>query len=225
MPSNCGKGKRGTVPLASARIMGYLSPMLTATAAKLIWLAGIAAWIAIRFPFQRKARRHEVVVSTGGATDQIALVLATWGQFLIPLSYVAVSVGLGQPIPGDYPFHPLVGWLGVAALAGSLVLFRITHKQLGRNWSVTLEMRENHQLVTDGIYAWVRHPMYTSFLLSAVAQALLLPNVIAGPVGLVAFAILFLTRVGREEDMMLASFGESYRAYMRRTARIIPGVY
>jgi protein-S-isoprenylcysteine O-methyltransferase Ste14 len=199
--------------------------MLTATAAKLIWLAGIAIWIAIRFPFQRKARRHEVAVSTGGATDQVALVIATWGQFLIPLSYVAVSVGLGQPIPGDYPFHPFIGWLGVAALVGSLVLFRLTHKQLGRNWSVTLEMRTDHKLVTDGIYAYVRHPMYTSFLLSAVAQALLLPNIIAGPVGLIAFGVLFFTRIDREEAMMTETFGESYRDYMRRTARIVPGIY
>jgi protein-S-isoprenylcysteine O-methyltransferase Ste14 len=86
-------------------------------------------------------------------------------------------------------------------------------------------VREQHKLVTDGLYHYVRHPMYTAFFMWAVAQALLLPNWIAGPAGLVGFGILFLFRVGREEAMMLESFGEQYRAYMVRTARLIPHIY
>jgi protein-S-isoprenylcysteine O-methyltransferase Ste14 len=58
-----------------------------------------------------------------------------------------------------------------------------------------------------------------------VAQLLLLPNWIAGPAGLIGFGILFFFRVGREEQMMLETFGEDYRAYMQRTARLIPGIY
>lgn len=199
--------------------------MITATVAKLVWLAGVAVWFVIRYPFQRRAGRLEVARATGGKRDQIALVVAASGQFIIPISYVAVSVGTGLPIPGDYPFHPVQGWLGVAALVAALVLFRMTHKQLGRNWSVTLETRADHGLVTDGLYAYVRHPMYSSFLLSAVAQALLLPNWIAGPIGLAAFAVLFFLRVGREEALMTETFGDRYRAYMSRTARIVPWVY
>ena len=52
--------------------------------------------------------------------------------------------------------------------------------RLGRNWSITLEIRDSHRLVTDGLYRYVRHPMYTSFWLWAIAQALLIPNWIAG---------------------------------------------
>ena len=67
--------------------------------------------------------------------------------------------------------------------------------------------------------------MYAAFWLLALAQALLLPNWIAGLSGLIGFGTLFFARVGREERMMLETFGEEYRAYMGRTKRIIPGVY
>jgi len=86
-------------------------------------------------------------------------------------------------------------------------------------------LRERHTLVTTGVYAWVRHPMYTGFWLMALAQLLMLPNWVAGPAGLLGFGTLFFGRVGREEAMMLRGFGDEYRAYMGRTARIVPWVY
>ena len=83
---------------------------------------------------------------------------------------------------------------------------------------------ENHELVTEGIYRTVRHPMYSAFWLWAIAQALLLPNWIAGFAGLAGFAVLYFGRVAREERMMLETFGDSYRAYMARTGRVFPSI-
>ena len=130
-----------------------------------------------------------------------------------------------MPRFADYPFRPGLAWLGTAAALAALAMFRLTHKALGRNWSVSLDVRERHTLVTEGVYGRVRHPMYTAFWLWAVAQALLLPNWIAGPAGLVGFGTLFFLRVGREERMMLDAFGDAYRAYVARTARVIPWIY
>jgi protein-S-isoprenylcysteine O-methyltransferase Ste14 len=195
--------------------------MMTATVAKLLWLAGIVGWFVIRYPFQQRAARLGVVRSTGGTSDRIALGIAATGQFFLPLFYVVT----GQPAFADYGLHPVQGWLGFAALVAALVLFRLTHKQLGRNWSVSLETRTQHTLVTSGLYGYVRHPMYSSFLLSAIAQVLLLPNWVAGPAGLVGIGVLFFYRVGREEGLMIETFGEQYRNYMSRTARIVPWFY
>jgi protein-S-isoprenylcysteine O-methyltransferase Ste14 len=137
----------------------------------------------------------------------------------------AVYVFAGAPAFADYSFRPGQGWLGAAVFAAALWLFYRTHKDLGRNWSVTLEVRERHTLVTGGVYSRVRHPMYSAFWLWAIAQALLLPSWIAGPAGLVGFGTLFFLRVGREEALMIATFGDEYRRYMARTARVVPGLY
>jgi protein-S-isoprenylcysteine O-methyltransferase Ste14 len=67
--------------------------------------------------------------------------------------------------------------------------------------------------------------MYSAFWLMGTAQLLLLPNWFAGFAGLIGFAVLFFGRVRREEEMMIGAFGDEYRAYMRRTARVIPWVY
>jgi protein-S-isoprenylcysteine O-methyltransferase Ste14 len=139
----------------------------------------------------------------------------------VPCVYLAIHF----PRFADYPLVPVVSYLGIAVYAVCLWLFYRTHHDLGHNWSVSLDLRERHTLVTTGVYAMVRHPMYTGFWLMALAQVLLLPNWIAGPAGLVGFGILFFGRVGREEEMMMAAFGEEYRAYMHCTRRVIPWIY
>ena len=67
--------------------------------------------------------------------------------------------------------------------------------------------------------------MYSAFWLWAAAQALLLPNLVAGFAGLIGFGTLFFGRVAREEKMMLETFGDEYREYMARTGRIIPRLF
>jgi protein-S-isoprenylcysteine O-methyltransferase Ste14 len=113
----------------------------------------------------------------------------------------------------------------VVCLAVGLGLFARSHADLGTNWSITLEVREKHQLVTQGIYRHIRHPMYLALLVYGLGQALVVPNWIAGPSYAVAMALLFALRFTREERMMLEEFGSDYDAYMRRTKRLVPGVW
>ena len=110
-------------------------------------------------------------------------------------------------------------------LVAGLWLFYRSHADLGTNWSITLEVREQHRLITHGVYRRVRHPMYAALLLYSVGQALVIPNWVAGPSYLVAFAILFAFRVGAEERMMREYFGDTYEAYAARTKRLVPGLW
>ena len=114
---------------------------------------------------------------------------------------------------------------GILFLTLGLWLFHRSHADLGTNWSITLDIREEHQLVTGGVYRLVRHPMYLALQLYSVGQALALPNWVAGPSYLVALGLLCALRLGPEERMMVEHFGRDYEAYQARTKRLIPGVW
>jgi len=152
--------------------------------------------------------------------DRLALGAASVGLSLIPIVYVAT----GFPAFADYAFQPWLAWIGLIVEIAFLWLFYASHRQLGKNWSVSLEIRREHKLVTDGLYKYVRHPMYLSFWLWAIAQFCLLPNWFAGLAGLVGVAILYFYRVDHEEAMMRATFGTSYDEYASRTGRVFPKI-
>jgi protein-S-isoprenylcysteine O-methyltransferase Ste14 len=178
-------------------------------------------WYLIRYKYARRSNRTPVLRSARGPRETALLAISLTGLGVIPLFYVATGI----PHFAAYVPWPVQGWLGLLFAAISLLMFQLTHRALGRNWSVSLDVREDHRLVTDGVYRRVRHPMYTAFWLWALAQALLLPNWVAGFSGIVGFGILFFGRVGREERLMLEAFGEPYREYMSRTYRIIPMIF
>jgi protein-S-isoprenylcysteine O-methyltransferase Ste14 len=194
---------------------------MTPFAAKLIWLFGVVAWFLIRRVLGRGARRIKMRDKRVGRREGVVLLASLLGLVVVPAIYVAFDA----PVFANYTFHPALAWLGLLTFTVSLWLLYRTHKDLGTNWSVTLVVREEHSLITSGVYAYVRHPMYAAFWLWALAQLLLLPNWIAGAAGLVGFGVLFFGRVNAEEKMLIDHFGDDYRRYMARTARIIPGLY
>jgi protein-S-isoprenylcysteine O-methyltransferase Ste14 len=194
---------------------------MTLLLAKLIWFLGIVGWYAIRYRHQKRSRRIPKVRRFDRKRESFLLAMSICGMLLVPLYYVLTD----QPKFAAYPFTPALAWAGAAVFSFALWLFHRTHRDLGRNWSVTLEIREQHALVTTGIYSRLRHPMYSAFWLWALAQALLLPNWVAGPAGLVGFGTLFFFRIGREERLMAETFGDEYRRYMERTDRVVPGIF
>lgn len=194
---------------------------MTLWQAKIVWLAGTVIWFVIRYPHARRSRKVSKANSVDRRRERLILAVAGLLVHVVPLVYVLT----GWPQFADYTFRPLLAALGTVVFAGALYLFHRSHRDLGTNWSIALDIRKTHALVTGGVYRLVRHPMYSAFWLNAVAQALLLPNFIAGLAGLLGIAVLYFARVEREERMMLETFGDEYRAYMARSARLIPWVY
>lgn len=192
-----------------------------ASIGQIAWVLGIVAWYIIRYPFERRAKRVRVVSTRRSSSDIIGLACALFGLAILPAFYVATGI----PKAADHPASTWAVVIGAVIFVMALWVFRRSHKELGRNWSITLEIRQQHELVSGGPYALIRHPMYTSFLLMGLGQAFLLSNWVAGLAGLAGFAVLFLLRVDKEERMMLEIFGPQYRAYMERTKRIIPYLY
>lgn len=191
---------------------------MTPLLAKLLHGLCMVAWWVIRRPFERKTRRNVVLRHAIDLREKALLSVSLTGLGVIPAAYIAT----GFPAALDQPFSPLRAIAGLLVFAAALVLFHVTHKALGRNWSVTLAVRQEHSLVTGGVYRFVRHPMYTAFWMWAIAQALTLQNWIAGPAGLVGFGTLYLFRVGREEALMRETFGAAWDDYAARTPRVVP---
>jgi protein-S-isoprenylcysteine O-methyltransferase Ste14 len=194
---------------------------MTPALSKFVFAMLATGWYLIRYEYARRSRRETIQRSGRGFRESALLLISLTGLGIVPFTYVATAI----PHFAAYTFHPLQAWLGLFVAIAALVMFHLTHRALGRNWSISLDVREDHQLVTDGIYRRVRHPMYSAFWLWAIAQALLLPNWVAGFSGLVGFGILFFGRVAREERMMLEAFGDSYRAYMARTGSVFPSFF
>ncbi len=144
--------------------------------------------------------------------------LAFLGWQIIPLIYVFDS----SLDFANYSRPNWLGWLGALLLVASVFLYWRAYSDLGTNWSPKIETRESQQLVTNGVYKQLRHPVYAAMWLWCAANALLLPNWIAGFAITVTFLPLYVTRVPREEAMMLATFGDDYQAYIERTGRIWP---
>lgn len=185
-------------------------------------ILGIIAAIAIiRAPFGRQSRKIAIAENHRGPRETLVLALAWLGSMIIPLLWVFSPLFA----IADYPLNPVVFLAGVLVAASGLWLFRQSHVELGKNWSISLDLREGHQLVTSGLYRHVRHPMYTSIFLYALGQALVVPNWIAGPANLAAFLVLFAVRVQSEEQMMADKFGDQYRNYLAKTKRLIPGIW
>jgi len=188
--------------------------------AKAVVLVASIIMVAIRAPHGQRSRGVPVARSRKGTVEVVLLALAML-SFFIPLLWTMTPVLAFA----DYPLRPAPFFAGTLCLAFGLWLFHRSHADLGTNWSITLQVRETHSLVTQGVYSRVRHPMYTALLLFSVGLALALPNYVAGPSYGVAMVLLVALRLGPEERMMLEEFGERYSEYTARTKRLVPGVW
>jgi len=135
--------------------------------------------------------------------------LAAW--LLHPGALAWASV----PLPGK------VRALGVAAglLGGLLMVWTLHH--LGKNLTDTVVTRKDHTLVQTGPYRWVRHPFYDSLALLLLSASVVAANAFLALAG-TAVLILIAIRTRREEELLLARFGNQYRAYTIRTGRFFP---
>lgn len=191
---------------------------MTVTIAKIIYVLMAVGWYIVRLPHARRARRTPVAHSSRDWRELLLLTVSLTGLGVLPFVYIATNALKFA----NYTFNAPAAYLGAILASVAIWLFYQTHKQLGRNWSVSLDLRDRHQLITDGVYRQIRHPMYSAFWLWALAQLSLLPNFIAGTSGVFGFGLLYLYRVGREERMMTDRFGKEYESYMARTGRLIP---
>ena len=185
---------------------------------EIVYWAAIVAEMAIRAPISRKQRKESKSESRVSSQEKTLLGLLFLSMFFLPLIYSATS----WLDFANYSLPTWAGWLGVILILLALFVFWRSHADLGLNWSPSLEIRTEHKLITNGIFGYIRHPMYASQWIWVIAQPLLIQNWIAGFLDMFVFMAFYFLRVRAEEKLMLDTFGDEYREYMNKTGAVFP---
>lgn len=178
------------------------------------WLSWGCIWVAFAFAAKRSIRRENLG----------SLLLTT-----VPLVIGAMLV-MGYRQTGSLidaaivPYLPAFYQIGLALTIGGLVFAVWARLYIGRNWSGTVQVKLDHQLVRTGPYRFVRHPIYTGILTAFLGTGIAIDEWR----GALAFVIVLaglLYRVHLEERWMRETFGAAYARYRRHTRALLPLVY
>lgn len=181
------------------------------------------AWMLIRkIYFKRYAIIHkEVLKNTNLVREKQLVQLVRW-----PIT-LSSAIWLFTPWL-DLAQLNITATLRIAGIhigAASAILFYYVHEELSDNWSPVLQIRKQHELITDGPYKLLRHPMYTAMLLWVIANFLISSNGMVGAVQLLSVIILLVVRLPEEERMMEEAFPQRYKLYKLKTYRLVPYIY
>jgi protein-S-isoprenylcysteine O-methyltransferase Ste14 len=151
------------------------------------------------------------------------------GVALQGLSYAIVWSVRRQPFtplaPGREWFEVLIATIAIVAAIGSVLLIMAAVKTLGKEWSITARMVQDHKLATKGPYERVRHPIYTGMLGMLIATGLAISHWIVLVAAILVFAIGTWIRVRIEERLLRETFGSQFEEYARRVPAVIPRIF
>jgi len=176
-----------------------------------LWIAFLIYW-QVKAVGAKTTRRIEPAASRILRAFIFLIAIVLLSTTRIPLRWLYL-----HPWPvGFWPF-----WLGAIVLAGGLLFAVWAREHLGSNWSRSVTIKQDHELITTGPYAVVRHPIYTGILAGFLGTAIALSEVR----GFVAFVLIFFIlyrKLRMEEQWMRSQFGETYATYAHQTAALVP---
>ena len=179
----------------------------------LVWLIFIALWIAM-------ARGGKAVAERESAYSRLS-------------HYLPLAIGVCLLAAPDIPvaplndrFVPLALWpvrLGAALTFAGIAFALRARIRIAGNWSTDVTLKRDHELIVDGPYRWVRHPIYAGVLLGLTGTGLAVGEWRA-VLGVVLVAAAYWRKLTIEETVMRRRFGDAYAHYAERTAALIPFV-
>jgi protein-S-isoprenylcysteine O-methyltransferase len=180
---------------------------------------GLAAVIALSGIFinyfrpQEKAKKHFTL-----ETDRTLLVF----RLLIPLGIILGLIFHFLRF-GHYTTPTL--WIGVLLVGIGLLIRWVAIQSLGQAFQVQVSIVEQQQLITEGIFKYIRHPSYSGLLLYYLGLGLAMQNGYALAALMFCALIAVLLRIPVEEKVLVQHFGEQYQKYCRHSWRLIPWLY
>jgi len=194
-------------------------------------LAGVLAMLAIVFLWRpwlqrRKYGVHGILLFRSGAAQQLrdALAVALFA-LLLAQSLIAALAPESLPLAQADRRAPaaLRHALGALLLLAGLVLLVTAQLQLGASWRIGMDEPARSGLVTSGVYALSRNPIFLALLIIVAGYALLIPTVLSAAL-LAGTYIGIRLQIAAEEAYLVRAYGDPYRAYARRVGRLVPGI-
>jgi len=186
-----------------------LIPLLYKHLFSAMWIAWGAYWWALSHNVKTFTQREPLVSRLLHSVPLVVALLLLWTpRFPVPI--------LGDRFVERTPF-PF--WIGAVLTASGLLFAVWARRHIGKNWSGTVTIKKDHELITSGPYSIVRHPIYTGLLLALVGSALARGEWR----GVLAVVIAFLAlwrKLRLEENWMRETFGDAYRVYSLRAAAL-----
>jgi protein-S-isoprenylcysteine O-methyltransferase Ste14 len=180
-----------------------------------LWLVWLAYW-RISAADVKAVQRHE---SRGSRAAHV-----------IPLLLAAVLLAIRAFPNGGWLFQRFLPasdttfWIGALLTAIGVAFSCWARARLGRNWSATVTVKQDHELIHGGPYALVRHPIYTGLLLAILGTAIVIGQWRGLLALLIAFAALW-RKLRLEERYMSETFGDNYQRYRAHTWALIPYLF
>ena len=175
-----------------------------------VWVAG-ELFGAILIPRLRGRGRPVRVQRDRGS--KILILFTVWISVTVALAFGYGGIGV---LP-DWVFYP-----GIFLMLLGVLVRQWAIAVLGRFFSTSVRIVEDHRVVEKGPYRLVRHPSYTGLLVTFIGIALAVQSWAALIVLLGFFTVSFGYRIRVEEKTLLSELGDSYASYMKRTKRLIP---
>lgn len=183
-------------------------------APEIAWLVLLGYWLLMASNVKATARSESYLSRVGHLGPLFlagALMVKPLSGPLVILNQALFSFTLPVLVVGD-----------VLLVAGILIALW-ARRTLGRNWSANVMQKTGHELIEQGPFAYVRHPIYTGFLLAMIGTTLLIDEWRAVLATVIAF-LAFWRKYRLEERFMLELFGEKYLAYQARVPALVPGI-
>jgi len=149
------------------------------------------------------------------------------GSIAVLFGSIAIASFAGSLVKGYPPTCIGAGslWIALALVVIGVIVRGIAMATLWRYFTYAVTILEGHELVERGLYRFIRHPSYTGILLAFIGLGFARGNwLTVAIIGAGAFAG-FSYRIAVEESVLVEHFGDRYRDYMRRSKRLIPGIY
>jgi len=187
------------------------------------WVLWVLVWIVLALRAKPTLRREGL---RSGLAFRLPVALSILLLMFAKRTRLGMALLASGP-PGSWlflrfiQFYPGVVWVGAPLTWLGIALSCWARFQLAGNWSASVALKQDHELIQGGPYRLVRHPIYTGALLAVAGTAC----AIGQYRGLLALALTFGAvwyRTRLEEQLMAETFGDAYRRYQSRVRRLIP---